>query len=110
MRRSKRIYSPLGLLITAEREALGVRVKDFVAWPASVLEPIRTSFSERYTHVVQRKGAVLPDGILRRGDTTGTGIPICTGGDKDTVRKMKNRSTRLFTIRLLTNRKMELLL
>ena len=29
MRRSKRIYSPLGLLITAEREALGVRVKDF---------------------------------------------------------------------------------
>ena len=29
MRRSTRTYSPLGLLITAEREALGVRVKDF---------------------------------------------------------------------------------
>lgn len=29
MRRSTRVYSPLGLLITAEREALGVRVKDF---------------------------------------------------------------------------------
>jgi hypothetical protein len=29
MRRSHKPYSPLGLLITAEREALGVRVKDF---------------------------------------------------------------------------------
>ena len=29
MRRSTRTYSPLGLLITTEREALGVRVKDF---------------------------------------------------------------------------------
>ena len=29
MRRSNRPYSPLGLLITAEREALGVTVKDF---------------------------------------------------------------------------------
>jgi hypothetical protein len=29
MRRSTRIYSPLGLFITTEREALGVTVKEF---------------------------------------------------------------------------------